>query len=133
LLIHIYLTSYKLNLYKIDNNLYWLYLQLNQSKVLIIHKLFNIFYIFLIKVLYMLLFVYLVDFKLRFFHIYWVLTKIDLLFIVILQGLDLLHEFLGLYFLIVIILRNLVAILFIRIDDIICSKFVIKIIHFLTS
>lgn len=81
----------------------------------------------------MLLFVYLMDFKLRFFHIYSVLTKIDLLFIVILQGLDVLDEFSGLYFLILIILKNLVTILSIRIDDIICSKFVIEIIHLLTS
>ena len=64
----------------------------------------------------MLLFVYLMDFKLRFFHIYSVLTKIDLLFIVILQGLDVLDEFSGLYFLILIILNNLVTILSIRID-----------------
>lgn len=81
----------------------------------------------------MLLFVYLMDFKLRFFHKYSVLTKIDLLFIVILQGLDVLDEFSGLYFLILIILKNLVTILSIRIDDIICSKFVIEIIHLLTS
>jgi hypothetical protein len=81
----------------------------------------------------MLLFVYLMDFKLRFFHIYSVLTKIDLLFIVILQGLDVLDEFSGLYFLILIILKNLVTILSIRIDDIICSKFLIEIIHLLTS